>query len=214
MIFPYIFLYLLFIASLYAADDFVSLPLEEGGDYEKGIKNTKHNLAEHQGRILNPDVAGEYNLSLCMWCHTQNIDTTYVDLTFGWDPNKIVDKFYIYGQTKDGPVLKDVSPSSLVCLSCHDGINAPNITFGKTAAGTSVHSHPVFVVYQKDHRYLKPYNSPLPGWKGKKHFVYDLIKDYNGRIQCASCHDPHINNPAFLRVENRGSRLCIGCHAL
>ncbi|MBK3332775.1 hypothetical protein GWK41_06805 [Persephonella atlantica] len=214
MIFSYVFLFFFLTAYLYAADEFVSLPVKEGGEYEKGIRSTKHNLAEYKGRFLNPNIAGEYNLALCMWCHTQNIDVTFVDVEYRWDPEKEVDKFPIYGQTRKGPVLKSVAPSSMVCLSCHDGANAPNITFGKSSTGTSVHSHPVFVIYRKDRKYLRPYNSPLIGWEGKKHFVYDLIKDYNGRLQCASCHDPHTTNPLFLRSKNRGSKLCTGCHAL
>ncbi len=214
MIFPYVFLFFLMSAYLYADDDFVSLPVEEGGEYEKGIRTTKHNLAQHKGKILNPNIAGEYNLSLCMWCHTQNIDVVFVDLEYKWDPNKEIQKFLLYGQTKKGPVLKDIAPSSMVCLSCHDGANAPNITFGKSPTGNSVHSHPVFVIYQKDKKYLRPYNSPLIGWEGKKRFVYDLIKDYDGRVQCASCHDPHATNPMFLRTKSGRSALCMGCHAL
>lgn len=213
MLFLYIFLFSLSTAFLYAAD-FTTLPTEEGGEYEQGIRNTKHNLAEYKGKVLNPNIESGYNLALCMWCHTQNIDVTFVDVQYQWNPEEEIKKFPVYGQTKKGPVLKSIAPSSMVCLSCHDGANAPNITFGKTSTGTSVHSHPVFVIYHKDKKYLKPYNSPLIGWVGKKHFVYDLIKDYNGRIQCASCHDPHTPNPAFLRVPNRGSKLCIGCHAL
>ncbi|WP_456382461.1 cytochrome c3 family protein [Persephonella sp.] len=214
MFFRYILLFFLLTAYLYA-EDFTSLPLtEENIEHEKGIENTKHNLAEYKGRLLNPNIEGEYNLALCMWCHVQNIDISFVDVEYKWAPNKLVEKFYVYGQTKKGPAIKSIAPSSMVCLSCHDGANAPNITFGETGTGITVHSHPVFVIYQKDAKYLRPYNSPLIGWEGKKHFVYDLIKDYNGRIQCASCHDPHITNPAFLRTPNRRSALCMGCHAL
>lgn len=31
-------------------------------------------------------------------------------------------------------------------------------------------------------------------------------------IECASCHDPHSDTKTFLRLENRGSALCLGCH--
>jgi len=209
----FIFFFLSISAYVYAVE-FSEFPLRGEVEHEKGIRNTKHNLAEYKGRFLNPNIAGEYNLALCMWCHTQNIDITFVDVEYGWAPNKVIEKFPVYGQTKKGPVLEDISPSSMVCLSCHDGANAPNITFGKSSKGTSVHSHPVFVIFPRDTKYLKPYNSPLIGWDGKKHFVYDLIKEYNGRIQCASCHDPHSPNPLFLRSKNRGSRLCLGCHDL
>ncbi len=32
-------------------------------------------------------------------------------------------------------------------------------------------------------------------------------------IECTSCHNPHSNNPLFLRVNNSGSALCLTCHA-
>lgn len=31
-------------------------------------------------------------------------------------------------------------------------------------------------------------------------------------VECASCHDPHTETSTFLRVENRGSALCLSCH--
>jgi predicted CXXCH cytochrome family protein len=36
-------------------------------------------------------------------------------------------------------------------------------------------------------------------------------------VECASCHDPHVdniagNNPTFLRVSNVGSAVCLACH--
>lgn len=31
-------------------------------------------------------------------------------------------------------------------------------------------------------------------------------------IECTSCHDPHNDNAAFLRIPNEESRLCLGCH--
>lgn len=31
-------------------------------------------------------------------------------------------------------------------------------------------------------------------------------------VECASCHDPHSESRAFLRIGNAGSRLCLTCH--
>ncbi len=33
-------------------------------------------------------------------------------------------------------------------------------------------------------------------------------------VECATCHDPHLNKPLLLRVDNTGSRLCLSCHDL
>ncbi len=37
----------------------------------------------------------------------------------------------------------------------------------------------------------------------------------DGRITCATCHDPHLNtNPPFLRLDNTADALCLDCHSL
>jgi predicted CXXCH cytochrome family protein len=39
------------------------------------------------------------------------------------------------------------------------------------------------------------------------------IRLYAGKVQCASCHDPHRSNtPTFLRVSNDASAVCLTCH--
>lgn len=39
------------------------------------------------------------------------------------------------------------------------------------------------------------------------------VKLYNGKVQCASCHDAHgTANSMFLRVSTTGSALCLACH--
>jgi len=39
------------------------------------------------------------------------------------------------------------------------------------------------------------------------------VRLYSGKVQCASCHDPHRSNTnTFLRVANDGSALCLTCH--
>jgi len=210
----YLLVFLLFSAFLYGKDFTTAPLLDEDIELEKGVKDTKHNLGEHKGKILNPNIEGDYGLAICVWCHTQNIDISFVNIQYKWAPKEIVKKFYLYGQTAKGPVFKNIHPSSLACLSCHDGANAPNIVIDNLSKGIFVHSHPVFIMYDPKSNYLKPINSPLMGWIGKKQFVYDLIKDYDGRIQCTSCHDPHLGTEFFLRTSTKGSKLCFGCHEM
>ncbi len=47
------------------------------------------------------------------------------------------------------------------------------------------------------------------------------VRVYDGKVECASCHDPHgvpsggagsTFKPTFLRVANTGSALCLTCH--
>lgn len=39
------------------------------------------------------------------------------------------------------------------------------------------------------------------------------VRLYTGKVQCASCHDPHRSDTqTFLRLSNDGSALCLTCH--
>jgi predicted CXXCH cytochrome family protein len=52
-------------------------------------------------------------------------------------------------------------------------------------------------------------NQPLPLFK-------DQPTDTSGRVECATCHNPHDNTKNggnyFLRMENAGSAVCLNCH--
>jgi predicted CXXCH cytochrome family protein len=40
------------------------------------------------------------------------------------------------------------------------------------------------------------------------------LKLFDGLILCTTCHDPHSENVALLRLPNQGSALCIDCHTI
>ncbi|SNZ11282.1 doubled CXXCH domain-containing protein [Persephonella hydrogeniphila] len=98
---------------------------------------------------------------------------------------------------------------------------------GKNGAGGNYDlrdDHPIGVVYRGDDTNppasLKPTNTPLPaGWNiaGDKDgnpgpTIGDLLR--GGKIECVSCHNPHLNAPRFLRSGdgNTNSNLCRTCH--
>ena len=35
----------------------------------------------------------------------------------------------------------------------------------------------------------------------------------SSRVECATCHDPHVETATFLRIVNDGSAVCLACHA-
>ncbi|WP_022847593.1 cytochrome c3 family protein [Desulfurobacterium sp. TC5-1] len=79
------------------------------------------------------------------------------------------------------------------CTSCHaPGKMAASLTTGKIShpLGGKVETDAVPAINQK---------TGVPG---------------EGVVDCASCHDPHGSaaGKPFLRVTNRGSKLCISCH--
>ena len=133
---------------------------------------------------------------------------------------------------------------SLLCLSCHDGsVTAASFYFGLTEVLGTVgtisppiigesggngltNDHPVDFTYsaamattagglqtptEGSSRRI-PYvgkNQPLPLFK-------DQASDSTGRLECATCHNPHDNTlnggNYFLRMENNKSRSCLNCH--
>lgn len=108
-------------------------------------------------------------------------------------------------------------PSSLMCLSCHNGAVASSvlgsahaILAGKREGfaapqGWDVRDHPIGVAYPEHRDGYRPRavveadgRLPLP----------------DGRVECTSCHDPHnrAGIEAMLVMSNRRSALCLACH--
>ncbi len=123
------------------------------------------------------------------------------------------------------------------CLSCHaDTGSAPGagsyVDFRMFNLGTDLRNdHPIGITFPA------PPGSPLPDWntpagvKGASNFFDENsngrmekaeIRTYEGRVECASCHDPHgvpsagvgtVFNKTFLRKQNtNGSAVCLTCH--
>ena len=115
--------------------------------------------------------------------------------------------------------------SSKLCLSCHDGTialenyggrtNGTNYVTGSSNLGTALNNdHPISFTYNTalataDGGLHNPStkNSGLGGTINS-----DLL--YGGKMQCASCHDPHNkgNFTSMLRLSNANSALCLTCH--
>lgn len=193
---------------------------------QKGIFETGHNLL----RGL-PTTSAENDKESCVWCHIPHDSLTMDTQPPKWSAQSGSDtSFSVYGIVDDNSSKSSLSGPDVmvrVCLTCHDGINAPNIslysdsslnTFNVNTAssggGTFVHSHPVGIEYLPTSisgvkASLKPESTVLKEWSGAK-TIHDLISD--GTVKCTSCHDPHTTNDQFLRTPNKYSQLCKGCH--
>ena len=200
-------------------------------DEQNGIYQTKHNLLK--GMILPK---GAEEPELCVWCHIPHDSLSGDTQSPKWlqqGDNETL--FNVYGMDANTTASSNAPEPDVmvrVCLTCHDGVNAPNISlysesapqkFNINTASPSnepmpqdalVHSHPVGKTYAPfspsgSKASLRPETYILRGWSGAK-TIHDLVSE--GTIRCTSCHDPHTTNSLFLRTSNRGSALCKGCH--
>jgi mono/diheme cytochrome c family protein len=116
------------------------------------------------------------------------------------------------------------------CQGCHSpdsSLGEDIMDFRLVAIGTDLtNDHPVGIEYGKtwdmntmdgSRTGVEWFDSTANGRPDK-----DEIRAYNGKVECASCHDPHGVPeagpgsqfiPTFLRKSNEGSALCTVCHA-
>lgn len=79
-------------------------------------------------------------------------------------------------------------PEHRSCRECHE------------AYAEDEGNHPIFV------------DSPLdPVLEGEQE---SSLMYFDGKILCATCHDPHIEDSGLLRMSNSGSALCLKCHRI
>lgn len=107
-------------------------------------------------------------------------------------------------------------PTSLICLSCHNGTVASStvgsshallagLREGFSSDGAALRDHPIGI----------PYPSRADGYRSLNEVTArGDIPLPEGRIECVSCHDPH-GAPGvdhLLVMSNRRSALCLACH--
>ncbi|MEW6128803.1 MAG: cytochrome c3 family protein [Acidobacteriota bacterium] len=132
---------------------------------------------------------------------------------------------------------KDAAYMTLLCLSCHDGTITQASFYQVTPAmggagsvtapviggpGGLSNDHPVDFVYSvtlatadgglksptEGTGVRIPYVGTLPLFK-------DQPSDVSGRLECATCHNPHNDSRGkFLRITDNASSLCLTCHGL
>ncbi len=100
--------------------------------------------------------------------------------------------------------MVDSESSYQICLSCHDGVVAPNISPCLAQV----------CMLKSDHSVDKPYPPPAKMREFAAAAAAEAagVKFVGGKIDCISCHDLKNTDQYHLRIEDIRSSLCLACH--
>jgi len=107
-------------------------------------------------------------------------------------------------ETENNKRIKKAGGDLAICYLCHD--DETYYPHGTGAANGLGPNHPVEVFYEEASRRTMLNPSPIGPI---------LFCDSSGgrcKVLCSTCHDPHSLKHMLLRVDNRGSALCLSCH--
>lgn len=97
---------------------------------------------------------------------------------------------------------------SVSCMGCHDGTSASDAGSHsvKRSQDDMLPDHPIGIPVRET------------GRKRDSDFrlnrnIDKRIRLYGGNLGCGSCHSIYSREPKELVMNNRGSKLCLGCHA-
>lgn len=125
--------------------------------------------------------------------------------------------------------------TSLLCLSCHDGsvalasfgsqVGTDKLTGGANLTEDLRNDHPVSIVYDNyasasvgflrgsTYLYATSFDATAGTYAAGTKTIATGLLDKNGKMQCTSCHYGHGNSNGYiLKMNNRGSLLCLACH--
>jgi predicted CXXCH cytochrome family protein len=199
------------------------------------IADTPHNLSTTGTNQITDKSTNEDQI--CVFCHTPHEAAPDVPL---WNHTQSGQGSYgVYDSTTMDATAVDIGGGtdiSNLCMSCHDGTigvndlgNPANDTGGDPAMGdgneldtqgrittaanmgTSLtNDHPINFTYTDstatDLEILAP--DDATDW-----VETNVVPLFGGKVQCATCHDPHDNTAQpFLVKANTNSDLCLTCH--
>ncbi len=208
-----------------------------------GVADTKHNLSTSH-TAAGQTIYSSDQPEICIFCHTPHdaIKNNNIPL---WNHELSTTASYgVYTSptinatdiTNVGGVTAATATVTSLCLSCHDGTvalnsfnNPSNINPTTTMVGTTGGKLPagnsnLGSDLTNDHPVNFTYDSTLATNDGFLRNPVDAVgsgltngtKLFGGKVQCASCHDPHQSQDpsgkAFVRHTMNGSGLCYGCH--
>ncbi len=182
----------------------------------QSIVNTKHNLSVNGPGTVKAVSESE----ICIFCHTAHNSNPLTPL---WNRNDPVASYIPYTSSTMKALPGQPSGTSLLCLSCHDGTVALGSVLSRGAAisfasAVNMPAGPSNLTtdLSNDHPISFTYDMALANANGQLKnpaILIPQIKLQNNKLECTSCHDPHINlYTDFLVATSQNSNLCNACH--
>ncbi len=151
--------------------------------------------------------------STCHAAHGGSGTSTGVPLWAGADPNFTSSDFTMYSSGVDTHASFEDTPTgaSTICLSCHDGVSD---TWDPTGvAQTKVLSTDLSTMHPISFVYATAISGGDTGLEDPPLDATMLVGAGSDRVECTSCHDPHINVTNALRHDVSDGTLCTKCHS-
>ena len=205
---------------------------------QAGIRNSKHDFSNTgNGGIWGSPTAEE----LCIFCHTPHSARPIEGPT--WNRVDGGQVYELYASSSLDAVPGQPTSNSKLCLGCHDGALAvdayvrggpdepelmalgdvyyPGSPYGEAGPniGGNYGLNNMVNDLKNDHPVSFDYDADLASRDGQlvdPALLSGSLPLYNGRVECATCHDVHdvvsAGNANLLRISNQTSNLCFTCH--
>jgi predicted CXXCH cytochrome family protein len=179
------------------------MPLEHG----RMTCTTCHNVALGSTGLLRGDAS--LGPGFCVQCHDSARGPSSDIHAFATDRAHLATS----RDRPSGSAWRTMRPDdeSATCLGCHDGAtaSAAQVRVPIPGAGPGPASrllgeqHPIGVVQR-----VRGVGDTLR----HPHEIDPLVRLFDGRVGCGSCHSPYAPNDHLLVMSNQRSQLCLSCH--
>ena len=195
------------------------------------VEDTKHDLSSGSGSGVTTSNTDQ----ICVFCHTPHQSGTSTDPLWNHTLQSASTSYGFYdsatlnaNSTREGDIAAIASTDvSWLCLSCHDGTVAVNSLYndpysttvdptltelGNISSGLMTGTPNVGTDLSNDHPINFTYADVVSADGELTAAGSVTLPLFSGKVQCATCHDPHSSTTLFLTETVSGSTLCLHCH--
>jgi len=142
----------------------------------------------------------------------QSVDEMYADTTKASLEEDDGGFLTLFSKKNSHPIggAKDIDNLTALCLGCHDGASAQDISVDVRNDPNRRSSR--FVSASSDHPIGMDYNRYVASGKGYKLTTNAKMIFVNGKVGCLTCHDPFNQTKGHLVMSDRQGALCLTCH--